>query len=524
MLLDNSLGVRAESQPPANPTGATRTRQQPARRKIEYVPLARELDTHGGRDLNAIDAEHHYQSTKRPLRDQNDWGTIDTDCLCMSIRSRLSIELSYALTTFTALSVMQGKTPGSGFPIAYCPDLLDDCLDLVEELAFGEPEMSPASRSAEAPSRIFTNRELVSIVEDFQGQPFASLQAYQGSKDPEIGTHQRPANIILCVVNILRNLTAVADNTEFLSTHLRLVDVLLRLCTVEQIDRQLPSPASKTLSLTDVLLIRKDTMYILVVLAGFVNLSHSNPTTLRVARRSFDLVASYLVDPEDSLPPLASVQLAGVVPNANLKPPALADTALEVFTRLSQRDENRQVLSKVVPQQSLWLLIQRLVHRLPIVDADFMLMRGELWCSFVEKTVMSIYSLIFLAPYELKQKIKSDRRLAFKSVLLRVAHKVLAVMPNPDGRGLHAIPARRAVEAIKLLDKAEELVDKSEPTMPVLSFGMGFSDGGDSSAEKGTGILGGNREVAWEMFMLRDVLQDEVLFNELDSLVRVECQ
>ncbi len=40
---------------------------------------------------------------------------------------------------------------------------------------------------------------------------------------------------------------------------------------------------------------------------------------------------------------------------------------------------------------------------------------------------MSIYSLIFLAPYELKQKIKTDRRLAFKQVMFRMAQRVLSV-------------------------------------------------------------------------------------------------
>jgi len=522
MLLDGGLANQSVSQPSASLSAGTRPRQQLSRRKIEYVPYARELDSYGGRDLPAVNEEYMY-SSKRPLREIHDWGTVDIDCLCMSIRSRLSIELSYALTTLTVFSTMRAQNPGSGFPIHQCPDLLDDCLDLVEELAFGEPEKGPEPNFTD---KIFTNRALIALVEDIQSQPFAALETPQGTKDPSLGPQQRPANHILCIVNIIRNLSTLSDNTEFFANHPRLVNIFLRLCTVEQADGKPPLPVAKVLSLSDVLMVRRDTLYILTSLAGSINLSVNSTslTTLRLARRTFELLSSYLIDPEDSLPPLASVQLAGVVPTPGLKPPVLVDVALEVFTRFSQSDNNRQVLSKIIPQPMLWLLLRSLVHRLPITDSDFLLMHRELWSSFVEKTVMAIYSLVFLSPYELKQKIKNDRRLAFKNVLLRVAQKVLAVMPNPDGRGLYVIPVRRAVEAIKLLDKAEELVDKSEPTMPVLSFGMGFSDGGDSGMEKGTGMLGGNRDVAWDMFMLRDVFQDDVLFNELDSLVRIECQ
>ncbi|KDR85141.1 hypothetical protein GALMADRAFT_233788 [Galerina marginata CBS 339.88] len=520
----NNLQVRQASQPPPNPSTTVGPRQQPSRRKIEYVPLARDAQSFGGRDLQAIDAEWHNVVPKRPLRDINDWGVVDIECLCMSIRSRLSIELSYALTTFTVLSTMRGQTSGSGFPIYQCPDLLDDALDLMEELAFGDPEKAPSPDSAEVAPRIITNRDLVALVQDSQCRPFASLESHQGSKDPKLGPQQRPGNVVLAVVNILRNLCMVNDNVEFIANHPRLVDILLRLSVIEQSEGKPPSPASKIISLSDLLVIRRDTMNILMCIAGLINLANNSPspTTLRMARRAFELCASYLVDPAEASPPLASVQLAGVPPNVNRRPPAQADIALEVLTRFSQVDSNRQVITKAMPQATIWLLLTSLVHRLPIVDADFLLMQREYWLGFVEKLVMAIYSLVFLAPYELKQKIKTDRTLAFKNVMLRMAQKVLS-LPNHDGRTSFSVSARRAVETMKLLDKAEEFVDTSEPTMPVLSFGMGFSDGSDSGMEKGTGMLGGNREAAWEMLMMRDVLQDDILFNELDSMVRVEC-
>ncbi|KAF9475617.1 hypothetical protein BDN70DRAFT_883498 [Pholiota conissans] len=518
---DSIPTTRQESQVPAASDPQTRVLKQATRRKIEYVPLKREVDTYGGRDLQAIDQEWQSVVPRRALRDIHDWGVVDIECLCMSVRSRLSIELSYALTTLTVLSTMRGQTQGSGFPIYNCPDLLDDVLDLMEEFAFGGPEANSESEISEGSSKIYTNRELVALVQDIEGNPFAPLQLQQGFKDPKLGPQQRPANIIIAIVNIIRNLATITDNGEYISNHPRLINMLLRLCCVENVDGK-PAPVSRNLSLSDLLLIRRETMNVLMGLGSCINLpQNSSSTTMRMTRRAVELIASYLVDPTESVPPLANVQLAGLPPNPNRRPPPLADIALDVFTHFSQNDANRQIITKALPPSTLWLLLENLVHRLPIVDADFLLLQRDYWLGYIEKVVMSIYSLIFLAPFELKQKIKSDRHLGLTHVMFRMAQRVLA-MPN-DGRGGFVVSARRAVEAMKLLDSAEDVADTSESTAPVLSFGMGFLDGSDSGMEKGTGMLGGNRDIGWEMLMMRDVFQDDILFNELDSLVRVEC-
>ncbi|KAF9569712.1 hypothetical protein CPC08DRAFT_701603 [Agrocybe pediades] len=520
---DNRVRGRSVSQSAPSVNPSANSRPQPTRRKIEYVPLARDVQSYGGRDLQAFDQEWNAVVPRRPIRDINDWGTIDIECLCMSIRSRLSIELSYALTTFTVLSTMRGQTPGSGFPIAQTPDLLEELLDLVEELAFdSEPEDIPTTNMPEQPCRIYTNKELVDVVHNTQSRPFAVLETDQGSKNPALGPQQRPGNIIMAIVSILRNLSLIMDNADYFAQHPRMLDILLRLCLVEEVEGSGPSPVSKNISLSDLLILRKETLAILMGMAPTMAFPIS-PTTCRTARRVFNLLASYLVDPSEALPPLASVQLAGVAPSPSRRPSLLADIALETFSRFSQNDANRQLLSKAVPSSSLWLLLSMLVHRLPVVDADFIFMQQrEYWLSFVEKIVMSIYSLVFLAPYELKQRIKNDRSLGLKSITLRMVRKAIG-MPNVD-RNMFMVCAQRAVGTLKLLDKAEESLDNSETTMPVLSFGMGFADADDSGAEKGTGMLGASRDSSLEMLMTAGMVQEPSIFNELDSLLRVECQ
>lgn len=498
--------------------------RQPLRRKIEYVPWARELDTHGGRDLRLIDHEWNTVAQRHPLRDINDWGTIDVEALRMSIRSKLPTELSYALTTFTILSTMRGQNAGSGFPIFQCPDLFDDVLDLLEEEAFGGAQDGILTDSAED-TPIITHRDILNAIYDEELKPFAVLETRQGSKKPTSGPTPRSADTILTIVNILRNLSVVPDNWQFLSRHDRLLDTMLRLCTIRRVDG-LPAPASPSLSLSDLVSIRKDTLYTLVNLAGFITLAPSSsqsPSIIRMSKRAFKLVASYLVDPTEAVSPFASIQLAGQPLNAPPKPSALADAALEVFTRFSHSDANRQTLAQTVPKPHIWQLFEALVHRLPLTDMDFQLFGREAWLSYLEKTVMSLYSLSFLAPPSLKQRLKTDRKLGFKTVMFRLVQKFLT-NPNPELRMLFFFCCRRAIETMKVLDDEGDLFDTTETTTTTLSFGMGFADSNDTAMESGSGLLVAHRDATWDILMVREVFSDEGMFKELESLARVECQ
>ncbi|KAJ2928818.1 hypothetical protein H1R20_g8288, partial [Candolleomyces eurysporus] len=523
-----SLGIleKTASEPTVPQLNAVRPRQQPSRRKIEYVPLAREVETYGGRDLKQIENEYLAAAHRRTMRELDEWGPIDVEHLTLSIRSRLSTELSYALTTFTLLSTMKGPTAGSGFPIYQCADLFDEVLDLVEDLAFDGADPSFEETDSTENLGTFTNRQLMNAVLEEETHPFAALEHHQGSKDPASGPIQRPANYILAVVNIIRNLSIIHDNMDYLARHDRLMDLLFRLGKVIS-KNGVPAPASRTLSLSDVILIRKDTLYTLSSLSNFIRLPPTSPipkSALRTARHAFELFASYLTDPSEAVSPLACAQQAGVPLGPNMRPPGMVELALDIFDKFSQPDQNRQVLSKAIAQPSLWLLFDSLVRRLPVSEADFQVTMREQWLSYVEKIVMAIYSLVFLAPPELKKKMRSDRSLGCKSIMLRLLHRFM--VSTPDVRIHYIYSARRVTETLKLLDDAldpfENPADSS--SAPALSFGMGFADSNDTGMEKGTGILGGHRDFGWDMLMLKEVHGDDVMFRELESLVRIESQ
>ncbi|KAF9270367.1 hypothetical protein L218DRAFT_30584 [Marasmius fiardii PR-910] len=513
---------------PSNPTSSQpssmnpqpRVRLEPSRRKIEYVPLAREVETYGGRDLNQVEAELAHQ-TRRQLRELGDWGIIDIDSLTMSIRSRLSTELSYALSTFTLLSTMKGQQPNTGFPLHNTPDLLDEVLDLLEDLAFEGVEDS--FHSPREDQEIVTNRTLVNAIIEAESSPFAGLERHNTCTDHNLGLRNKPGTTILSIFNIIRNLCVMPDNGNNIARHPRVLELMLRVCDLSS-DTQL-RPVSPSLSLSELITARKDTLYTLSSIAPFMHLSGDSVLSpihaQRLTKRIFHLIASYLIDPVEAVTP---VGCAHVVSGMTVhRPPSLADIALEVFTRIGLPDLNRQVFAKAIPQASLWCLFVSLVRRLPVVDADFhiIMVSKDIWLSYLEKLIMALYTLAYLSPPKLKTKMKTDRSLGYTGVMVRLIHKLL-VQSNTETRQAFYIALRRAVETMKVLDDGEDPFDVAEPTVSTLSFGVGYGEVGENDVEKGTGLLGARRDFGWDLILTREVNHDEQMFSELESLLRVE--
>ncbi|KAG2129913.1 hypothetical protein DEU56DRAFT_816192 [Suillus clintonianus] len=499
--------------------GAPPSRTQFTRTKVEYIPLSREIDFTGGRDFNALE-EDYVRSQRRPMRDINEWGTVDIEALTMSIRSRLNSELSYALTTMTLLSTMRGPTPGSGFPISQCTDLLEEVLDLLEEEAFGTtPDVADYRLGNGA--EIVRHRALVDHVFEKESMLFAGLEI----RDPQYETRgpgHRAGNVVLTVTNLIRNLSVTPDNIICLARHERTLDLVLRVCGITTSSDGTPKPTSPALALSDVINVRKDALHIFGNLSNYIAFpnpnSPSNATTV-TASRILDIITSILIEPFDSVPPTQFLKQSGV-PFPHSKPSSIADLALDVFTRLGQSDSNRQVFSRVMPQSLIWRLLESLVHRLPVSDLDFAFLGRDPWLSYLEKTIMAIYTIAFFSPPELKKKIKADRPLCFSQVMIRLVQRFVTMGGSPEVRQWHLAVARRAVEAMKVVDEEDDAFDTSQSTQTTLAFGMGFIDGNDPGIEKGIGLLAGRRDAAWELLM-RDL--DPVMFSELESLMRVEC-
>ncbi|KAF8272885.1 hypothetical protein EI94DRAFT_1716955 [Lactarius quietus] len=486
-------------------TSASQQQQSdaPQRRKVEYLPLACEVDTLGGRDLRVVAEEHQRLRSRQPLREISEWGNIDIDALTMSLRSRISTE-----------RVMHSQRT-SGFPIANCPELMDEALDLLLEVSFKEEEQDDAF----AETSIITNKRLVDTILDHGCQPFASLEKVQGMKDhPTLGPKQRPGDIVLAVVNIMRNLSVIPDNHEYLANHERLLATMLRVCGAKLEPDGTLHAASSALTLRDLVAVRRDVLYLLINLSGFVRLAPSmvlastpSPAALQVARRAFMLIASFLVDPSETINPSDLFILIST--NSNAKPPALVDAALEVLGRFGQPDANRQVIAKAVPESWLRQIFEALMRRLPIA-------KREPWLSYIEKVIMGLYAIAFLSPPSMKEQLKKDHRLGFTKLMLRLVKKFTMNVPQ-ELRLWFSVCAKRAVETLKVVDDSEDAFDMSQNTGSVtLSFGVGYGEVGEDFVERGTGSLSGfQEEVVWGIMLQKEV--DDSMFRELESLARV---
>jgi SWI/SNF chromatin-remodeling complex subunit SWI1 len=447
---------------------------------------------------------------------------VDIEALTMSLRSRISTELSYALTTITILTLLRIKE--GAFLISQIPDLFEELLDLLEDVAFDAPEETDEDDHPDTP--ILTHHELMNMLIEEGNSPFASLKPKQGLKDPSSGPTQRPGDIILAITNIIRNLALSTENHDYLARHERVFGLMLRLCSHKRPSpSEAPVPLSPALSLNDLVVIRKDVVYFLINIVSAVHLANTpsspSPAEMRRARRAYELLVSYFIDPVEAVAPYACLLLTSIPAHlANSKPPLAIDSALEVFTRLSLTDDNRLMLCKSIPQKWLWSTIEALVHRLPLDQSDFQVVVRSEWLGYMERVIMSLYSIAFFAPPAIKKRMKTDRQLCFTKVFLRLI-KRLSIHTSPEIRATFAVALRRAIETLKLVDDAGDSFDASPSTMPTLAFGMGYGEHGEAKVEKGMGLLSGyQEEITWGLMVQKDM--DDLVFSELASLVRVE--
>ena len=313
------------------------------RRKIEYVLLHRDLDTFGSRDLHAIADNHHHLTAWHTLQEINEWGNIDINALTMSLRSCLPTEMGYGITTFTLLLIMRSQGTSS-FPIANCPKLMDnlEALDLLLEVAFKDSKQDNAFTE----TVIVMHKQVVDAILDNVSKPFASLVNVQSIKDYNmLGLKQRLGDVVLAIINTMCNLSVNPDNHDYLANHERLLATMLQVCAAKKKQDDTIHAVSSVLTLWDLVAIRWDVLYLLINLSGSVGLaplmilaSTLSPAAWQLARCAFILMASFLVNPLETINP--SELFISMSNNPSARPPALVDAALEVLGCFGQPDTN----------------------------------------------------------------------------------------------------------------------------------------------------------------------------------------
>ncbi|KAG8931480.1 hypothetical protein FRC02_002659 [Tulasnella sp. 418] len=556
----------------AGPTPATP--KEPAvqpRLKIEYRPLARPLNTHGGRNIQMLEQQRELAQNRRSLRSLDEWGEINMEGIIMSIRSRVPVELSYALTTLTVLSVTINSP--QGLPLQYCEDLVGVLLNLLEEAAFDEPEKPEINRSGleTKSSRLWTQRDLIKEAVDNASVLFSGKADRRDRRveDSDRGPTPRDSDLVLSVLNLFRNLSMTSDNQVILGREPRFIDVIMRIVGLQEESTSSEGggspkrsgkcvPASPVLTLTDLVKARDHVLQIISNIStheapanqptqdtSIIKFSSLMPQT---PGRIFRLLASYLASSDVAVTPFSAVrqELRGAT-NAPPTPPAVPDLVLDTLARVAQLDENRYILSHSISSEDVFKLFQSLVHMLPVSNEDYKVITLaqpslEPWVGYVERIILCIYSLAFMSPPPMKKRMKKYP--GFIQVLMRVVRFYMKGMTTEgrsflggatslEGNG-YAVCGRRAMETLRLLDEetdsfadgtsAEDGEDKNalgfggHPT-----FGVGYGEPeamGSARNEEGVGLLAGEWEDMFTKMMCREGM-DNVFFSEMDSLVRM---
>ena len=452
-----------------------------------------------------------------------DVGMIDLESVVMSLRSGLGNEVSYALTTLTMLSTL--TISKGGFQIERCPELLESLIDLIEDKAFDneEEDGDDGGPLSSYQPRIWSRSDITRQIDDE-----TSISAARRKRRTPEGPGQEPDAVIIAILNLIRNLSLIASNAAFMTKDPRLVDTLARMAEIIENPNGSLRPASNSLELVDMLRIHSEVQQILSILAPTLDLTIQQP---RTTRRIFTLILSPLAD-FDQLPRPAQ---GGI--QDRLLPPSLIETTLEVFSRLAQSDRNRKVLARYIDHESIIHLFGGFLRLLPFTDNDLSVTVGsnavlEPWMGYLERTMLCIYTVVFLAPPPLKAQLRQVPGVTF--IILRVirfylggiryADRATFASPQYD-KNAYTVLARRAFECLRLLDAVE---DSFEPVLatplafapPSIMAGSPAENTGGPKKEP-HGLLSGHFTEMVNSFLAKEGME-EVVFAELEAMIRLQ--
>lgn len=465
----------------------------PTKYKVEYLPARRDVTTYGGWDLDLVEAELGplTKGFGKQIRTVRELGVVDIAGLSMSIRSRLETEVSFALNALLILSSGSGVRPDLyHLSLSHCETLFEELLELLEESAFKSADVEDTSEPA--------TFELEGYLTHAQWVA-AALREEEDSGGGHGGSPEsrRKADIVLTIIDILRNFATMEQNVELLAQHSRLLEIMGRLVS---------SNARQTTVFTtrELLRLRKDVLFLLSSVAG--SRLHIETLSRATLGAFFDLFCSFMLDASD-IQDLAGLvfeypppQLAATRPPMPRAPkvPHYAEMALDAFARFAQPDANRRALSRVLPESTLLKLSTVLVRMLPCSELDFSLFRTEARLSYIEHVAMCLYDIVFLAPALTKAKLRNSH--AWVSAVFRVVKRTSRQHSQQQKNRLpHGGPSQdagppppsfshnpfscliyRLIETLKLVDDSQDLFDQH----PLMALGGGA---GEASSSSGAG-------------------------------------
>lgn len=551
---DGSVPGSARSVPnePTSVVGNTRSapeetvsphRPKRPRFKVEYKPLQHEIQTYGGWNLAHVNHLHNSIRSQRQVVGVDDLGVVDIEALCMCLRSRLSTEVSYALTVLDILSMPGEGEDKGGLGLAHCGELLDELVDLVEECAFGDDgwqgwrefaDLSPFSSSVTRPSKITFGQILKgkwradhSTLSDLANDMDHDISVDHLDRPPASAawgyalTPRKRIETVHVGTNLLRNFSMMGDNFEYMTASKSFLDLVARLGDLQLVKPEVTDPSypAAPFSLSDVLRIRKDSLDIFFNLASDIDLSSLGVDT---AHRIFDLFASFLSTSDLTTPSRLITQPPTFAHQAPQASP-LVEMVLDGFARMTLSDRNRRVLRQV-STPLIADLFETLVKMLPFSFTEERRLRSTpYWLEYYAKISFCIYNIAFAA--SLNQRVLLRNSNGVSTILPRMVEHL--AMDSAVGPPTIGIICRRLCEVMGILNGSDSLAnDGTEMTFGSEANGGGLKGWTGSNRAIEAGWLAHHEDTLLNIISARRPRKqdgvDVQVFSELERVIWAE--
>lgn len=379
-----------------------------SQRRITYIPKTRNVETYGGIDLKYFDKFE----IKPPVPHLNELGIIDIQALIMSLKSGMKMEITNALNILTILTAQtQPSQPPQqhGLPLIQCDDLLDVLLDYLEQDILCESVVNENQ---------LTYTELFDMSLDEMKSLIPELE--KSTSDNWISLRER----CLCIFNILRNLSFMNENMEYLAKHQRFVSILMDIIHKSRRKEEAWFVGIRKMDTLD---FRKSILIIFSNISMFLVLKDQN-----TARIFIQLIHDFLVNGPDTYYSLLSI---------------------ETWTKLTVHYENRQLLHSIIISDDKFLLQEIWIELTSVIRRDFFSTDGRVMNAMtsnqlatLELAIIGLYNIVAIAENEsLKQELLQINK-SLGMIIIRLCI-TLAESGNPQ----FGLATKRGMELIRSL-------------------------------------------------------------------------
>lgn len=383
---------------------------------------------------------------KPPVPHLNELGVVDIQALIMSLKSGMKMELTNALNVLTVLTVQpqihaQQQQQPPQLPLSQCDDLLDVLLDYLEQDILGTSSRFPTLHvedTAASTSEQDTQSQVLSDLTytdlfDMSLDEMKSLipQLENSTSDVWVSLRER----CLCIFNILRNLSFMGENMEYLARHPRCVDLLASIADsarhVSVLDgRDTTGKEAWFVGIRrmDTLDFRKSILLIFSNISIYLVLRQEKTAAVFV-----ELTHDFLVNGPDTYYSLL---------------------AIETWTKLTVNYDNRQLLHSLVPRQHIFDLVQEIWLELTaVIRRDFFSADGRVMHAMtsnqlatLELTIIGLYNVVAIVQAESLKQLLVQKNKSIGMMIIRLCI-TLAESGNPQ----FGLVTKRGMELIRSL-------------------------------------------------------------------------